>query len=191
MKRNFHSNLAFTDLLFNTLLCFVVFFTIAVIQMKKTDSVTNINFDGYILIIVDWPSNFQDDVDLYVEDPNSEIIFFNGKSNKVMHLDRDDQGKVGDVSPENREIATIRVPIKGEYIVNVHLYSKWEDLPVPVSVKIYNLKSKTVLLERNLMLEAHGNEKTVCRFTLDEKGKVLEVNDLPKPMVKRLMQRDF
>jgi len=108
-----------------------------------------------------------------------------------MHLDRDDQGRVGDVSPENREIATIRAPIKGEYIVNVHLYSKWEDLPVPVSVKIYNLKNKTVLLERNLMLEAHGNEKTVCRFTLDEKGKVLEINDLPKPMVKRLMQRDF
>ena len=94
MKRDYSSNLAFTDLLFNTLLCFVVFFTIAVLQMKKSDSVTDINFDGYILVIASWPSNFTDDVDLYVEDPNSEVVFFHNKSNKVMHLDRDDQGRI-------------------------------------------------------------------------------------------------
>ena len=139
MKRNFHSNLAFTDLLFNTLLCFVVFFTIAVIQMKQTDSVTEVEFDGYVLIVASWPPDYTDDVDLYVEDPTGEVIFFNNKSNKIMHLDRDDQGMIGDETLDNREIATIRSPVLGEYIVNVHLYSKREEFPTPVNVKVYSL----------------------------------------------------
>ena len=189
MKRDYSSSLAFTDLLFNTLLCFVVFFTIAVIQMQKSDSVTDINFDGYVLIIASWPSNFTDDIDLYVEDPNSDVVFFHNKSNKVMHLDRDDQGRIGDDSPDNREIATIRSPVKGEYAVNVHAYIKWENIPVPVNVKVYSLKDKSLILERNLILEESGDEKTVCRFTLDSQGKVVNTNYLPKDIVRKMMRR--
>lgn len=191
MKRNFHSNLAFTDLLFNTLLCFVVFFTIAIIQMKKADSVTEVEFDGYVLIVASWPPDYSDDVDLYVEDPAGEVIFFNNKSNKTMHLDRDDQGMIGDASLDNREIATIRSPTPGEYIVNVHLYTKREEFPTPVNVKVYSLKNNKLLAEEHLLLDYHGEEATVCRFTLNSDGHVLDQNSLPKSIVGRMMGRGY
>ena len=73
--------------------------------------------------------------------------------------------------------------------MNVHAYVKWEDIPVPVNVKVYSLKDKSLILERNLILEESGDEKTVCRFTLDSQGKVLNTNYLPKDIVRKMMRR--
>lgn len=181
-KRNYHSNLSFVDMLFNILLCFVVFFAIAIIHMNKDDSksLTNIDFSGYVLVVATWPSHIEDDIDVYAEDPKGGVVFFGRRSNKIMHLDRDDLGRAGDASDNNREILTIRAKQPGEYVVNLHVYSKWRSLTVPVNVKVYSIKDKKILKEKELVLLRMGEEKTAFRFTLDESGSIYDINDLPK-----------
>ena len=152
MRRTYHSNLAFLDILFNTLLCFVVFFAIAVIHMKKEDADTQnlsrLEFDAHLMIIATWPGNHGDDIDLYVRDPQGDVVFFKQKNNSIMHLDRDDLGSVGDYHQvdngeliSNRETVTIRTKYPGEFVVNIHAYSKIPDIPTPISIRVYQISN--------------------------------------------------
>ncbi len=189
-RRNYHSNLSFVDILFNILLCFVVFFAIAIIHMNKDDSksLTNIDFSGYVLVVATWPDHIEDDIDMYAQDPRGKVVFFGRRNNKLMHLDRDDLGKTGDASENNREILTVRAKHPGEYIVNLHVYSKWRSLPVPVNVKIYSIKDKKVLREKEIILFKMGEEKTAYRFTLDSEGRVVDINEFPKTIAGNLVR---
>ena len=48
------------------------------------------------LITVFWPDNLEDDVDIYVEDPAGNLVWFKSREPGLMHLDRDDLGKRND-----------------------------------------------------------------------------------------------
>ena len=50
MKRNYHSNLAFLDLLFNTLLCFVALFAIALLIVSPTDDDKKVDVKAEFII---------------------------------------------------------------------------------------------------------------------------------------------
>ena len=190
MRRTYHSNLAFLDILFNTLLCFVVFFAIAIIHMKKEDSSTEnfsrLEFDAHLMIIATWPGNHGDDIDLYVKDPQGDVVFFKKKNNSIMHLDRDDLGNIGDYRGlgdeeliSNRETVTIRTKYPGEFIINLHAYSKVPDVPTPVNLKIYQISNNKVLVDELILLDFAGEEKTACRFTVAADGSISNVNELP------------
>ena len=190
MKRIYHSNLAFLDILFNTLLCFVVFFALALINMKKdnesSDNASNIEFDSHIMIVATWPAQFGDDIDLYVRDPRGDVVFFRKKNNALMHLDRDDLGRVGDIEypgndmlVSNREIVTIRTKYPGEFIVNAHAYAKTAEQPTPVNIRIYKIQNSDILLDEMIIMDYAGQERTACRFTVTENGNVTNINQLP------------
>ena len=90
MKRNYHTNLAFLDLLFNTLLCFAALFSLAFILINPSKKNKNVDAKAEFIITVIWPSEMDDDVDTYVEDPEGNLIAFNRREQGLMHLDRDD-----------------------------------------------------------------------------------------------------
>ena len=46
------------------------------------------------IITVDWDDSLEDDVDLWVRDPNGEIVSYLQKDAGWLHLDRDDRGVV-------------------------------------------------------------------------------------------------
>ena len=114
----------------------------------------------------------------------------------LMHLDRDDLGKSNDivqtplgpiVHPENKEIVTLRGYMPGEYIVNVHMYTRnSEELTTEVYVQLdkVNPVFKTVILKK-VTLGDRGDEKTAFRFVLDKDGKVTEVNYLPAVLTEK------
>lgn len=194
MKRNYHTNLAFLDLLFNTLLCFAALFSLAFILINPSKKNKTVDAKAEFIITVIWPSDMDDDVDTYVEDPEGNLIAFNRREQGLMHLDRDDTGLSFDTIStsfglveykENREMVSIRGYIPGEYVVNVHMYTKREDKETPVTIILEKINPYKVVTGRNVVLKLKGDEKTAFRFTVNDEGKVIQTNQLEKGLAKR------
>ena len=122
MKRIYHTNMAFLDLLFNTLLCFAAMFSLAFVMINPSKKNKTVDAKAEFLITVTWPSDIDDDVDTYVEDPNGNLVAFNRREQGLMHLDRDDVGFSYDrlQTPfgiveykQNREMVSLRGIVPG------------------------------------------------------------------------------
>ena len=192
MQRKYHTNLPFLDLLFNILIGFVFLFIVSFLLINPIAKRADIEVKAEFLITVFWPDNLEDDVDIYVEDPAGNLVWFKSREPGLMHLDRDDLGKRNDevvtaagtiLFPENREIVTLRGIVPGEYVVNVHCYFKVAVDPVPVTVQIDKINPYSVVLREIVDLSNKGEEITVTRFSVNSKGEVTNVNKLPKRLV--------
>ena len=192
MQRKYHTNLPFLDLLFNILIGFVFLFIVSFLLINPIAKRADIEVKAEFLITVFWPDNLEDDVDIYVEDPIGNLVWFKSREPGLMHLDRDDLGKRNDevvtaagtiLFPENREIVTLRGIVPGEYIVNVHCYFKVAADPVPVTIQIDKINPYSVVLRETVDLANKGEEITVTRFSVNSKGEVTNINKLPKKLV--------
>ncbi len=178
----------FTDLLFNTLLGFSLLFFISIIFMNPIAKLGNVNFKAEYIITVTWPDDQPDDIDVWVRDPNRNLLSYRSSDVGWLHLDRDDQGDVNDkiiidgvetVYPINQEVVTIRGIVSGEYVVNLQYYKSTTGLPVPVTVKVekVNPSLKVVYVDK-VTLEKEDDETTVLRFKLDARGDVESISHL-------------
>lgn len=192
MRYKGSNSLAFLDLLFNTLLCFVMLFAISFLLINPIQDNKKIDVKAEFLITVSWPNELKDDVDVYVEDPVGNIIYFKKKNAGLMHLDRDDLGHRNDMikTPagsieynENREVVTLRGVYSGEYTINIHLYSKSKSEVVPVTVEIEKLNPYKRVLLKTTTLTKVGEEKTVCRMRIGSEKNVESINYLFKALV--------
>jgi len=192
MQRKYHTNLPFLDLLFNVLIGFVFLFIVSFLLINPIAKRADIEVKAEFLITVFWPDNLEDDVDIYVEDPAGNLVWFKSREPGLMHLDRDDLGKRNDevvtaagtiLFPENREIVTLRGIVPGEYVVNVHCYFKVAVDPVPVTIQIDKINPYSVVLRETVDLANKGEEITVTRFSVNSKGEVTNINKLPKKLV--------
>ena len=192
MKREYHTNLAFLDVLFNTLLCFAALFAMSFILINPAKKDRNVVAKGEFMIIVTWPKDMDNDVDMYVEDPEGHLVAFMRREEGLMHLDRDDLGQRNDVVQtqfgeieynENREIVTLRGIVPGEYVINVHMYMRRDDSPTtPVTIQLDKINPFSTIMIKRVTLGDSGDEKTAFRFTLDKEGEVVDVNELPKTL---------
>ncbi len=66
----------FTDLLFNILLGFTFLFFITILFINPISKLGNVNLKAEYIITVDWQDNLPDDVDIWVQDPNGEIVSY-------------------------------------------------------------------------------------------------------------------
>ena len=192
MQRQYHSNLPFVDLLFNILIGFVFLFIVSFLLINPIAKRADIEVKAEFLITVTWPDNLEDDVDTYVEDPAGNLVWFRSREPGLMHLDRDDLGKRNDevvtaagtiLFPENREIVTLRGIVPGEYVVNIHMYFKVGQEPVPVTIQIDKINPYSVVLRETIELKSKGDEVTVARFSVKSNGDIIDVNKLPKKLV--------
>jgi hypothetical protein len=193
MRRSNHVGIAFTDLLFNALLGFVVMFILAVLLINPIAKSGAVDAKAEFLITLSWPEGRREDVDLYVQDPAGEMVWFRTREAGLMHLDRDDLGERNDVievagrqviNPLNQEIVSIRGILPGEYVVNLHLYRGDGAQPVPATVKIEKLNPRVEqVFFGPLTLIEQGDERTAARFSIGSDGRVRDVNQLPKQLV--------
>ena len=170
----------FTDLLFNILLGFTFLFFITILFINPISKLGNVNLKAEYIITVDWQDNLPDDIDIWVQDPNGEIVSYLKKDAGWLHLDRDDQGIINDVViinnkeviyPINREVVTLRGIIPGEYIVNLYLYEHKSKEPVEAKIIIEKVNPSLKLVYfNNTVLETKDTELTIARFNLDAKG---------------------
>ena len=197
--KSYHSNTSFLDILFNTLVGFVLLFIIAFLLISPVKKKKEIEQKAEYVITVTWPGEFGDDVDSWLEDPTGKIMYFRKKEVGLMHMDRDDLGKLNDQQyvpgigmvnyPYNREITTIRGIMPGEYVFNIHLYRKeHESKPIPVTVILEKLNPQVKLLYSKVVTLSHfWEEKTIIRFVLDVDGEVTESFFIYKPLVENII----
>lgn len=196
MKRDYHAHLSFLDLLFNTLLCFAALFMLSFMLINPSKNDNNVKSKADYIITVTWPPEVDNDIDTYVQDPQGNLVAFMRREEGLMHLDRDDLGKRNDtiqtplgpvVHNENKEIVTLRGVVPGEYIVNVHMYQRRDQLTsteVIVQLDKVNPLFKIIVLKK-IKLGNNGDEKTAFRFILNKEGEVIEVNELPAKLTRK------
>ena len=181
-----------TDVLFNALVGFAYLFFLAFAMMNPTAKTGMIDTNVKVLITVTWPDNHPDDVDVYVQDPAGNIVWYNRPEAGLMNLDRDDRGQFRDTllvngeevnNPLNQETVSLRGLIDGEYTVNlVHFLANTAD-PLSVTVKVEKMMpSVTVIYYGETMLNGRGQERTAVRFTIED-DKVTNTNTRQKDLV--------
>ena len=170
----------FTDLLFNILLGFVFLFFLTILLINPITKLGNVNLKAEYIITVDWKDNLPDDIDLWVRDPNGEIVSYLKKDAGWLHLDRDDQGIINDkiiinnkevIYPINREVVTLRGIIPGEYTVNLYLYEHKSGRPIDAKLIIEKVNpSLKLVFFNNVSLKEKDTELTIAKFRLDSVG---------------------
>ena len=180
MKKRYSNFDPFTDLLFNILLGFTFLFFITILFINPITKLGNVNMKAEYIITVDWKDSLPDDIDLWVKDPNGEIVSYLKKDAGWLHLDRDDRGVVNDkviidgkevIYPINREVVTLRGIIPGEYVVNLYLYDHKSNDPVEAKIIIEKVNpSLRLVFIGDVVLKNEDSELTITKFRLDSEG---------------------
>lgn len=183
----------FTDLLFNALLGFTFLFLVAIMFMNPQAKTGIIDPKAEYILTVTWKDNAPDDIDVWVEDPAGQKIWFRNPEAGLINLDRDDRGMLKDTiivngkeiaNPLNQEVVTIRGVVQGEYVVNLHYYASGTNKPEKVTVQLAKVNpSLKVVYYGTTTLEKKGQEKTAFRFRIGGDGSVSDINHLPKKLV--------
>ncbi len=192
-SRHYGDQDPFTDLLFNALLAFTFLFILVLIFLNPPAKTGIIDPKAEFIITTTWQDSSPDDVDLWVEGPDGQTVWFNNPALGLMHLDRDDRGMTNDtilvggkeiINPLNQEVVTIRGYIAGEYIVNLHYYATQTNQAVTANVNVAKVNPKLeVVYYGDVDLVKPGEEKTAVRFSVSKQGEVYNINTLPKSIV--------
>lgn len=184
----------FTDLIFNTLLTFTFLFLISLFLLNPPAKSGIIDPKAELLITVSWPDNNPDDVDVWGAGPGDTLVWYMHPQDGLMNIDRDDRGMANDTqlvngqvisNPLNQEVLTVRGRTPGEYIVNLNYFKSEDHKPVPVKVYLADVNPKLqVLYYGEFVLQHEKDEITAFRFTIDGDGKVTNINQLQKSLVK-------
>ena len=162
-------------------------------MIQKPQDGGKIDSKAEFIISAEWEEYHPDDIDLIVEDPQGNIVYFQRQQAGLMHLDRDDRGTLADrimidgvevENPANQEVVTIRGYMEGEYVVNLLYYKSNFIAPLKVKVKVEKINPRLeVVYFNDFFLKKIGDEITAVRFILDDKGNVLDLNQLQKPII--------
>lgn len=183
----------FTDLLFNVLIAFTLLFFIVVIFIHPPAKEGIIDPKAEFIVTVKWEDKNPDDIDVWVENPQGNLVWFRNTEAGFMHLDRDDRGLSNDtiwvngeevVNPLNQEVVTIRKFVAGEYVVNLHYYKSNTNKPVNAEVRVVKVNPRLeVIYYSTVELPKVGTEKTAVRFYVTKQGDIKNVGTLQKKIV--------
>jgi hypothetical protein len=183
----------FSMMLFKGLQVVAFLFFIALLAMNPEAKEGKVESKAEFLITMTWPDDHPDDIDLYVEDPLGNIVWYHVREGGFLVLDRDDRGSANNTltvdgrkitSPFRQETISIRGIVPGEYVVNVHYFLATRGGPVPTVVKVEKINPVVEVVSHDtIMLNRMGEEKTAVRFKLDTTGKVVDVNHREKSLI--------
>lgn len=183
----------FSVMLFKGLQVVAFLFFIALLVINPEAKTGKIDTKAEFLISASWPDSHPDDIDLYVEDPAGNIVWYHVREAGFMVLDRDDRGGLNNTivvagkritSPIRQETVSIRGIIAGEYTVNVNHYLATARAPAPVSVKVEKVNPAVEVVHYDtLILDHTGHERTAVRFRIADNGKVVDVNHREKSLI--------
>jgi hypothetical protein len=183
----------FSVMLFKALQVVAFLFFLALLAMNPEAKQGKIDTKAEFIVTMTWPDNHPDDIDLYVEDPLGNIVWYHVREAGFMVLDRDDRGGLNNsimvngkkvFSPIREESVSIRGIVAGEYTVNVQYYLATQNAPVPVSVKVEKINPMVEVIHYDTIILTHaGQEKTAVRFRIAEDGSVIDLNHAEKSLV--------
>jgi hypothetical protein len=183
----------FSVMLFKALQVVAFLFFLALLVMNPEAKQGKIDTKAEFIISMAWPDNHPDDIDLYVEDPLGNIVWYHTREAGFMVLDRDDRGGANNsltvagrriLSPIREETVSIRGIVAGEYTVNVQYYLATQRDPVPVAVKVEKINPTVEVIHYDTMILDHaGQEKTAVRFRIAQDGSVTDTSHVEKSLV--------
>ena len=183
----------FSVMLFKALQVVAFLFFIALLAMNPEAREGKIDTKAEFIITLSWPDSHPDDIDLYVEDPLGNIVWYHEREAGFMVLDRDDRGGLNNsitvngrkvANPIRQETISIRGILAGEYTVNVNYYLATQAAPVPVTVKIEKVNPHVEVVSYDtVMLDHMGQEKTAARFKIAANGDILDVSHRDKSLI--------
>lgn len=163
-------------------------------QRKQPPSIQTI---GAYAITIDWGTK-TDDVDLWVRDPAYDVVNYITPQQGLMNLEHDDTGSIISETQlwrgtritsigTNHERVIIRNTIPGEYIVNINMFRKDSDGPVPVTVALWDIRNNfTQVFKRVITLTFQGQEVTAFRFTVNYQKNITNINENPLSLIQGL-----
>lgn len=201
--KKFDFRTAYIDLLLNVLtgIIFLFVLTTMMIQMKKQDE--GVKKDAQYVINATWDPELDCDIDLWVQDPNGGVVYFDRKDFDIMHLERDDlgarndtirgsDGKLRSIIKKNQETWVLRGVIPGEFYVSIHLYACRYPGPDPLTNRSIPLLTKmdvkvnvelirlnpvyTSVISQSVVLEKIWDEVTPFNFVIDADGRTVSTN---------------
>lgn len=189
-SRSYASTTAFLDLLFLTILTIAAILAMAVLLINPPTSGGDVESKAEYLVVLEWGSDVDADLDLWVMAPDGSFCSFTSRNTGLMSLDVDDLGARTEtivlpdgtetVVPVNREVVSIKAVYPGEYVVNVHLWSRREaSLPIRATVTLIKVNPFSVVTVEAVDLPSPGAEETAFRFVVKRDGSVSDLSDLP------------
>lgn len=180
--------LPFVDVLLGILMVFVTITVLLSVKVAKENTESYQQLNVLYLVTLNWSGN--SDLDLWARDPGGKIVSFHrreGGKGSLFSLNRDCLGagstEIGEngvvLSKINEEIISIRGTFTGEYIVNVHAYNMKGVHDTTATVKLFQNSPYKELKAVVKVFTSTGAEETFFRFTVDNKGQVLEFSDMP------------
>lgn len=181
--RRYSSNLAFVDLLFNLLVGFTSLFVIAFLLINPIAKNGVVDPPIRFMVEMSWDDTSHNDMDLYVKGPDGKSVFYSHKANGYITLKRDDIGAQSDTFTlndrtvtvsRNYEITTMTALPDGDYIVNVHFYSRKDSIfeQQEVNVRVTDLQPYSVVFEGTSRLKQF-QERTLLVFRVTD-GQIVD-----------------
>jgi hypothetical protein len=182
------TNRSFLDFMFILVCCLTLFFVVTLLQILKNSE--GVVHKAEFIATMTWPKDDLNDMDLWVKDPNGNIIFYKDKEKGgVMFLDRDDLGFQNDtitINGEqriiliNQEIVSIRAIIPGRWIIAVHFYKRHDGkppgTPIPVTVRLDKINPKVkIVFQEEVVMKDTWQEETVAIFEVLPDGTVINI----------------
>lgn len=195
-NRKFDFRTAYIDLLINLLTGTVVLFILTTLLIAPiTKNTEGIKKNADYVLTLEWPNEIDCDIDLWVRDPLNNIVSYRFPEAGLMYFERDDMGKRRSVyeldgkevviDPDNKEFVTLRGTFKGEYVVNLHVYScinKVTNLAlpqgylvdIPVIIEIIRINPSFIVAKHiEMKMDSVWQEKTAIRFVMDDKKNII------------------
>jgi hypothetical protein len=183
-------NVSFRDMLFLLVFAYLVIGAVALAHVRKEarEDTAGKPPPGNVTVEIHWDDKIDADVDLWVEGPGDVPVGYSNKNGIIFNLVRDDLGHAAEPIPMNFEVAYARGFWPGEYVVNAHLYRSMDHrFPIEVTAMVTVTGTDGVsrkLLQSKAELTYVGQESTIFRFKLDEKGAMVagSLNRIHKPL---------
>lgn len=186
--------LAFVDFLANLLLVFTVLFILSFVLIRPRAAPPALRTPGLFAIEISWRADIDEDVDLYVRDPQQNVVYFGSPTSGLLHLEHDDLG-FPSAAAANGHFVRVRLNVErtvlrgvepGEFVANVQYYRGGGDSPVRVHVSLWKLIGADKPVTRaSVLLRYPGDEKTAFRFTVTAGGELTNLNRLPVSLLPR------
>lgn len=176
---------------------YILTVVVAIVALSKVDDNKkkgNIIDPAQYLIEMNWEDKSPNDLDLWVKNPNGDIVSFGNKDVGLMTLDRDDLGVNNSATtvngivtnPVRREVVSLRGLMTGTYTVNVMMYTNRDGQVSHPKITVRRLNPYKEVLEKTIEVVATGQLVTVVNFTLDADGNVTQTNEDDTPLTQVL-----
>lgn len=192
----YSSNRSFMDFAFILICCIMLFFIQTLVKIQKKNQ--GIQHKAEFIITMTWDKKDVNDMDLWLKDPNGNIIYYKDKKSNAMFLDRDDLGQGNDkivingqekIIEINQEIISIRAIVPGRWILAVHFYKRYDKNPpgtkIPVEIQMSKMNPEVkIVFNETREMSYTWQETTVAIFDMTADGKIENIELMGQmPMV--------